>query len=400
MVVLNTLDPDPRVWKEGRSLAAAGYSVTILALRGKGQALLNEDDGMTVLRMFATSPYGLKPWNVVRVWTRFLWFLLNPRRERFAACHCHDADALPMGWMMAVKDKAHLIYDAHELIFSYVPIPCGFHPVRKVLLLAYRSFLRIVERRLIGNAQAVITVNVSLARILKRYYHLTKMPLAIYNSRRLTHVPLTDFIRNKTRISKEKVILFYQGAIREDREIERIIHLLPRLDERAVFVIAGPTNPPGYFESLESLAASLGVANRFFNLGYLDYDEELLEATASADVGVFLLPGNNLTYRYSLANKIFDYVMAGLPIVASDLPEMKNLIRRHHLGFTVALNDTDGVLKILQRLTKDQTLRQALRSKVIQVRDELCWERDEERLLDLYHSLIGISPGGSLKSLA
>jgi glycosyltransferase involved in cell wall biosynthesis len=388
MIVLNTLDPDPRVWKEGKSLAAAGYSVTILALRGKGQVSIKKEDGVIVLRMFTAPPYGHNPWKVVRAWIQFFCFLLAPRRDRFAVCHCHDAETLPMGWMISVKDKALLIYDAHELIFSYVPIPREFSSIRKGLLLAYRKFLRIVEKRLIGEARAVITVNVSLARILKRYYHLAKMPHAIYNSRRLTDVPFTDFIRNKTGISKEKVILFYQGAIRKDREIDRIVRLLPHLDERAVFVVAGPTNPPEYFESLASLAASLGVDNRFFGLGYLDYDAELLEATASADVGVFLLPGNNLTYRFSLANKIFDYVMAGLPIVASDLPEMKRLIQTYHIGFTVALDDANEVLGILQHLISDQALRQTLRSRVNQVREELCWERDEKRLLDLYSSLI------------
>ncbi len=387
MLVLNSLNPDPRVWKEARTLAESGYKVTILAMRESGQKMKEIQDGIVVWRIFEYSLYGPIIWNTIFTWIRFLSFIFGKKRESFDICHCHDAETLLAGYLLTKKDRARLIYDVHELAFSYIPLKYAQSWRRKILLFFYRFILRLIERVFIKKVEAVITVNHSLAGLIQKYYKLKEKPFVIYNSRKRTEVRKTDFIRSRTGIPNSHKILFYQGMIRKDRELERIIRLLPMLDEQIVFVVAGMVIPKEYFDELSSLADELSVKDRFYYIGFLDYDRDLLTATASADIGIFLLPGSNLTYKYSLANKFFDYLMAARPIVTSNLPEMKEIIKEYQIGFSVDIEDQESFVRIIHRLTSDEILYDTIVKNMERAKKDFCWEHDERKLIEIYKRL-------------
>jgi len=389
MIVLNTLDPDPRVWKEGASLVKAGYRVTILAVKGLEQEEMKTREGMLIWRMFNRHPYSLKVCQMIPIWLKFISYVFSKRRERFEVCHCHDAESLPMGYLLAKRDNALLIYDVHELSFSYIPLTYIDSLRKRGALFLYRLVVREFERILIKKANTVITVNRSLSNIIQKLFKLKERPYVIYNARKNVNVSKNDYIRSKIGIPKTHKILFYQGMIRPDRELDRVIKMLPLLDDKIVFVIAGLANPKVYIDQLHSLAHHLGVDQRFYYVGFLNYDHELLEATASADIGVFLLPGNNLTYKYSLANKIFDYIMGNLPMITSDLPEMKHIIEKYHIGFTMKIEDEFSFVDIVRRLTSDEELYRMIVRNIEKAKKELCWENEEKELLRAYHQLLG-----------
>jgi glycosyltransferase involved in cell wall biosynthesis len=389
MIVLNTLAPDPRVWKEGASLVKAGYRVTILAVKGLEQEEIKKWEGMLIWRIFNHYPYSLKIWQMIPIWLKFVFYVFSKKRERFEVCHCHDAEALPMGYLLAKRDNALLIYDVHELSFSFVPLTYIHSLKKRFVLFIYRFMVRGFERILIKKANAVITVNHSLSTIIRKLYKLKERPYVIYNARKIVNVPKNDYIRTKTGIPKTHKILFYQGMIRPDRELDRVIKILPLLDNEIVFVIAGLANSKVYLDQLHSLAHHLGVDQRFYYVGFLNYENELLEATASADIGVFLLPGTNLTYKYSLANKIFDYIMGNLPMITSDLPEMKRVIEKYHIGFTIKIEDEFSFVDIAHRLTSDEKLYRTIVRNIEKAKKDLCWENEEKGLLKAYHQLVG-----------
>lgn len=388
MIVLNTLEPDPRVWKEGASLIKAGHRVTILAVKGLGQEAMKIWEGMLIWRMFNRHPYSSKVWQMIPIWLKFISYVFSKRRERFEVCHCHDAEALPMGYLLAKRDNALLIYDVHELSFSYISLTYINSLKKRFVLFIYRLMVRGFEKILIKKANAVITVNHSLSTIIQKLYKLKERPYVIYNARKIVNISKNDYIRAKTGIPKTHKILFYQGMIRPDRELDRVIKILPLLDDEIVFVIAGLANSKVYLDQLHSLARHLGVDQRFYYVGFLNYDHELLEATASADIGVFLLPGNNLTYKYSLANKIFDYIMGNLPMITSDLPEMKRLIEKYHIGFTIKIEDEFSFVDVVHRLTSDEELYRMIVRNIEKAKNELCWENEEKELLRAYHQLL------------
>lgn len=389
MIVFNNLDPDPRVWKEATTLAKAGYAVTIVALRGRDQERQRREGGVLVWRMLDHFPYGPNLWKVIPEWIRIFRFIFKKKRKRFRVYHCHDPETLPVGYLLARRDKAQLIYDVHEVLRSYIPL--GHRPLRsRVLLAGYRCVMGWFEGRLIRKAQSVITVSRSIAQFLKKYYRLKRLPVTVRNTRYYVDISKNDFIRLRFGWGQDRKILFYQGVIRPDRELERILQALPRMKQNIVFVMAGAVSPEGYLDQLRSEARELGVEDRFHHIGNLKYDDELLMATASADIGVFWLPGSNLTYRFSLGNKIFDFIMADLPMITSDLPEMRRLIEQYRIGFCVPIDNQDLFVKKVHELVSDPSLYKTLVGNIRRIKRDLSWENEAKNLLDVYEALLRV----------
>jgi glycosyltransferase involved in cell wall biosynthesis len=388
MLVFNTLDPDPRVWKEAESLSQNGYRVVVFAQRGRNQKKVRRIHKFIVCRPFPFHPYGLKPWNPAVVWLIFLNYVFLRRRERFAIVHCHDAETLPFGLVLSRRDGAKLVYDAHELFFAY--LPTARHAPSRLRRLKYQVLRRVisfVEKRFIGRCYLVLTVNMSLSHMIQSRYGLAEPPVSLYNARKYTDVTKTCYLQQKLDIPRNGKVLFYQGAIRPDREIERIVEVLARLDKEWFLVVAGVVAPPEYLGRLRALAKGLDVADRFLYAGFLAYEQELLEATASSDVGIHLLPPTSLSHVYSLANKFFDYIMAEVPIVVNDLPEMKSIIKRYGVGVAVDLDRKDLIAEAIRKLASNREMYSAIVSRVRQAKQELCWEREEGKLLAAYERL-------------
>ncbi|MBW2059865.1 MAG: glycosyltransferase [Deltaproteobacteria bacterium] len=388
MVVLNSLDPDPRVWREAESLARAGWGVVVLAGKRPDQKRVEEGDGFVVLRLFQGFPYGPRPVETLLVWTRFLSYVFSRKRRRFSVVHCHDAETLPLGWVLSRSDGAKLVYDAHELFFDYVPADRYLRsPWQRFKNRVLRGVMSLVERRAIGRCDRVFTVNSSLSRMIEARYGLKERPEFLYNARRYTSVERTTYLRERLGIPVYGKILFYQGAIRPDREIERMIEILPLLEEEWFLVVAGQVSPPRYLDRLRRLAGSLCVGRRFSYGGFLDYEKELLLATASSDMGLFLLPPTNLTYRFSLANKLFDYVMAEIPMIVSDLPEMRGFVEKYGLGIAVDLERRDEIAGAITRLAEDRAMYRRIVANIREAKKELCWEKQEGKLVTVYQEL-------------
>jgi glycosyltransferase involved in cell wall biosynthesis len=388
MLVFTTLNPDPRVWQEAETLSVNGYRVTILARRGKGQKHATRCRGFLVRRPFEFSPFDPRPWKAVKVWLGFLGYVFSRRRERVAVVHCHDAETLPFGLILAKRDKARVVYDAHELFFDYIPTSrYTSSALEKVKARVLRKIMSLIERGLIKRCDQVATVNSSLSRLIQSHHGLKERPVFFYNTRRYTDTPKTAFLRERLGIPAGGKVLFYQGAIRPDREIERIVEVLAVLEGDWFLVVAGQVIPSTYLDRLKRLADRLNVSDRFLYAGLMEYDKELLVATASSDVGIFLLPPTNLTYTYSLANKFFDYVMAEVPLVVNDLPEMKSVIDRYGVGVAVPLDRKREIAETIQELVGDKMLYSEIVSRIRQAKRALCWERQEKKLLAVYRRL-------------
>ena len=389
MLVLNTLDPDPRVWREAESLSCHGHRVVVLAQRSKDQKKIERAGGFIVFRLFDHSPYGPNPWRTSAVWLSFLSYVFSRKRKTFSVVHCHDAETLPLGRILSRRDGAKLVYDAHELFFDY--IPTGRYSRsrwRKLKSRVLRRIMSLIEKKNIAKCQLVLTVNSSLSRMIQDRYGLADPPVFLHNARKYVTVAKTSYLRKKLNIPPEGKILFYQGAIRPDREIERMVEILPPLGRGWFLVVAGQVSPPDYLDHLFGLADSLQVKDRFRYGGFLDYEKELLMATASADIGFFLLPPTNLTYRYSLANKLFDYVMAEIPMVVSDLPEMTTFIEKHGVGISVGLNRQGEIAETIRDCVENRAVYSAFVGNIRRAKKELCWERQEPKLMAAYQKLL------------
>ena len=382
MLVYNSRDRDPRVWNEAESLASAGIQVDVYMLRRQGQPTVeNEPGGFRVIRFSEHSPKSRRPWTFLRAY-RELFKSIGERR--YHALQCHDASTLPAGTILARRQRIPLIYDAHE----YFPDHRRLDDARwwrRVLEKVSVNLLS--ERLLIRRAEAVITVSRGIAQLIQNRYELPSEPVVVRNVQRYRNVePASPGLRGIIRSNKPAHLLLFQGAVTPLRGLETCLRVTARTRDTHL-VTLGPV-APGYRNKLIAEAESLGIGERFSLVDPVPF-EQLLDLTASADVGLYLIPTSDLTlsYRYSLPNKVFEFVMARLPFVATGLPEIESVVRERSIGICVDPSDTESAAVAVRRLLEDKDLRTEMKNELDRAARDLSWDKEQEQLLAVYRSL-------------
>ena len=139
--------------------------------------------------------------------------------------------------------------------------------------------------------------------------------------------------------------------------------------------------------ALEALASELGLSKRVHFPGYVPL-EELLSYTASADIGLSLIQNTSPSYYYALPNKILEYVMAGLPVVASDFPEMRRIVQEYEVGEVVSdPSSSQEVAAAIVKILQDPERYQQMRSNTRRAAEILNWENEQRKLFSLYDEL-------------
>ena len=149
-----------------------------------------------------------------------------------------------------------------------------------------------------------------------------------------------------------------------------------------VFLGEGPLQPV-----LEAHVRRLGLEQRVRFLPMVPPDE-LLRATASADVGACLIEGITLSLRLALPNKLFEYLMAGLPVLASDLPELRRVVAGYDVGLLVDWQDQAALVRALRDMVEHPERRARWASHAPRVLETFNWEAASERLQRIYRDLL------------
>ncbi|MCU0369003.1 MAG: glycosyltransferase, partial [Cyclobacteriaceae bacterium] len=144
-----------------------------------------------------------------------------------------------------------------------------------------------------------------------------------------------------------------------------------------VFVIAGGGE---YEEYYQKLAAEMKLTDRVCFFGKLT-QEELPKITASADVGVALIENLSTSYYYALPNKLFEYIMAEVPVIVSNLPQMKEIVTKYDVGYVVEFESKDELANAIKKLTEDDKLCESKKQNCHIASLELNWEKEVANLL-------------------
>ncbi|MCO5171744.1 MAG: glycosyltransferase [Planctomycetes bacterium] len=301
---------------------------------------------------------------------------LNVRLARAAAAeradvyHAHDLDTLLAGVLAKRRTGARLVYDFHELY--------PLQHAEGVKTSVWRGYHEALERRLIGAADALVTVNESLARHNARAYGvLAALPLL--------NVPvLQPAPRPTLRPGAERVVL-YHGGYSPHRGLETLLEAARHL-RGARLVMRGV----GAFEAeLRRLAARAGVADRVTFAPPVPMTE-LVRSAQEADIGVIPYLPVCVNNYYSLPNKLFEYLMAGLAVVASDVPELRRAVLGHEVGAVYDPRDARGLAAAIDGLVADDRRLEATRRAAFDAaRARFNWEVEQQKLLDLYARLAG-----------
>jgi glycosyltransferase involved in cell wall biosynthesis len=357
MLLHKSVVHDSRVRREAATLAQAGHDVTVVELDPDARGRL---DGFS--RVSAAPPAWVRralPFHLYRA--AFLAaFVARVVRGRPDVVHAHDAAMLLPGLLGARLTGAKLVYDSHELATGV--------PYREV---GWTRFVSAVEKIALPRCAAVVTVTDGIADRLHERYRLRQRPVVVRNVCGLPAAPPTGELRARLDIGDAPLVL-HQGAAAPDRGCEVLIRAMAEVPG-AHLVFLGDEGEPGYVDRLRALADS-----RVHFVPSVPV-ERLLALTAEADVGVSLLQDTCENHRLALPNKVFEYVAAGVPVVASDLPEMRRLIERHGIGWTVAPDSSHEIAA---------AVREAL-AAATRVDCAFSWQSESRGLRRAYEALAG-----------
>ena len=358
-----------RALKQLRALAALGMTVEALTLGPPAQP----SDAEPGIRLHVLPrAVGRGPRFFGRMHARFRQAALaRPAR----VYHASDLFTLPAMAAAAQQHGGRLVYDAREL-YPYVASTAG-RP-------AVRWFWRAVEGRFIRRADAVFTVSDSIAERLVALYGVAR-PAVLHNVPPLRSVVPSNYLREQTGLGAETTLLLHQGQIQKDRGCELLADAMREVrGALLVFLGGGPLKP-----ALRHHVEEAGLTDRIHFLDPVAPDA-LLPVTASADVGITLLEDTCLNHRYALPNKLFEYLMAGLPVLASDLPEMRAVVERFEVGLVVNPADRGALVKTLQAMVDNKEARARWSAHTPRVFETFSWEKASQHLTEIYRSLLDL----------
>ena len=113
---------------------------------------------------------------------------------------------------------------------------------------------------------------------------------------------------------------------------------------------------------------------------------KLLEYTSLGDVGLTLDKDTNLNYRYSLPNKLFDYIQARVPVLASKLTEVEKIIRNFEIGELINSHEPKHIAEKLNFMLDSEDKRREWKKNLEQAAEELCWENEEGKLIEIFEN--------------
>ncbi len=384
-VVMFRLSPaatDPRLMRSATALREAGLAVTVIdVVAGRETPREEVIEGITFKHIVMPSWFvsaRFKPWFLVkllRINLQGAWRLL---REEVDIYHAFVERALPAVYIAARLRRKPLIFDAPEL-------PLADRAVLRWPRL--HAIARAALRYMTPRCQGAISTSPHFVEVIERDYRGRRVTL-LRNTPYHRQIPRTNRLREHLGLSAETRIALYQGILQPNRGLDLLVHAAPFLDPDVVIVMLGPDRPPTRAR-LEAEIARLGVADRVKILPAVPY-EELLEWTASADLGLTLLPPDySLSIRYCLPNKFFEYLMVGLPVLSSSLDMIAEIIQRYDVGSVEASTDPATVAATINRLIHDREALERMSHNARQAAlEEFNWEREKGRLLELYGAIL------------
>ena len=358
-----------RALKQLRILARLGASVEVLCI---GSTKERTDLASGLRLSILPRPQGSGPAFFAQVHGCFRRAV---QRIPARVYHASDLYTLPALASAARRHDSRLAYDAREF-YAHVAATAGRPWIR--------TFWRLVEGRYIRQADAVFTVSESIADRLAQRYAIPR-PMLIYNVPPRQNVSASTYLRKHAGVADDQVLLLHQGQIQKDRGCYLLVDAMRDVRGAVlVFLGGGPLKP-----DLRHRVAEAGLA---YQVRFLDPvpPDALLPVTASADAGITLLEDTCLNHRFALPNKLFEYLMAGLPVLGSDLPEIRRVVAGHGVGLLVNPADRDALVKALQRMVDDTEARARWRSATPRVFETFSWEEASQRFEATYRDLLSL----------
>ncbi len=298
----------------------------------------------------------------------FIYLLLH----KYDLLVANDLDTLLPNYLVSKLKLIPLVYDSHEFFTEVPELQNRFF---------VKWFWSTIEKTIFPELKYVITVSEPIASHYEMLYGVR--PLVIKNfSRNSVHI--ARYSKEDLGIPNDDLLVIIQGTgINIDKGSEELIDALKINSGVSLTVVGSGDVVP----CLKLRANKLGIGDRVKFIQTVSW-EKLISYTKTADIGMCLEKDTNLNYRYSLPNKLFDYISAGIPVIASNLPETRKIIMENNLGVIIESVTSENISKALYELKNDPERLKEFRLNAISASLRLNWEIESKKVVEFYNKVL------------
>lgn len=360
--VINDLVTDQRVNKSCLTLQKLGYEVLLVGRQQRKSPLMDDRPYAThrMKLLFEKGPLFYAEYNI-----RLFFFLLFHKVNLLLS---NDLDtALPNFFISKLKG-VKMIYDSHEY-FTETPELVGRPRVQRVW--------KRIEGFVVPRLKEMITVCDSIAELFEQQYGV-KCHVVRNIPPKAALPPKGDKIA--LGLPEDKHLLVLQGSgINIQRGAEELVEAMRYLEDCFLMVIGGGDVLP----VLKRMVSDLHIEDRVRFFPRMPY-RQMMAYTQLAELGFVLDKDTNLNYRFCLPNKLFDFIQAGVPIVASHLVEIEKIIKKYHIGLFIPDHQPVSIAETVKRGLNDAAARTEWQQGLALAAEELCWEKEQQTLIEIY----------------
>lgn len=369
-VYQSTYHCERRIQRAVNALSKRGIfqSFILVGIRGENKndeaelrALYPAEVTFLLFRLFTRrSSFVYKIINKLIFNFKILYFVLSKRIDTVT---CHSLPELPLCTIIAKIKSCRLVYDAHELETETY---CS-RGVRK-------RTLKIVETVLIRFVDSLITVNQSIASWYKDHYTIENIYIVRNIPDKRPNIDKNSVnLKRDLGVGSDEVLFIYQGILAKERGIYESIDIFKEYENKHILFL-------GYGDEENNIKL---ISQECGNIHYHSAvpSDELLCYTACADIGIFLLENSCLSYYYCLPNKVYEYLLAGIPILVPNFPELASLVKQYECGWLLP-DRREEYFSFIDSLSRVEIERKKM--NVRKMLSSISWEAEVDSLMGAY----------------
>ena len=360
--VINDLVTDQRVNKSCLTLQKAGYEVLLVGRKQRKSPPMDERPYAThrMKLLFEKGPLFYAEYNI-----RLLFFLLFHRAHLLLS---NDLDTILPNYFISRLKGIKMVFDSHEY-FTETPELVHRPKVQRIW--------KRIEGYVVPKLDEMITVCDSIADLFREKYGVKVLVIRNIPPRKALP-PKGD--KTTLGLPVDKHLLILQGSgINIQRGAEELVQAMAFLDDCFLMIIGGGDVLP----ILKQMVEELNITDRVCFFPRMPY-QQMMAYTQLAELGFCLDKDTNLNYRFSLPNKLFDFIQASVPIVASHLTEIEKIIRKYDLGLFIEDHKPETIAAVIREALSDEVRREQWQHNLALAAQDLCWENEEQKLLEIY----------------
>lgn len=419
--VWNHFTNDARVLRECTALAEAGYDVDLIAIddpKDKNLKRFEEINGFNVIRVTRYPKYliftkkvlsfikknkisilplavvfamGFAYFTILTLIIALYLFIIAFGKTRalliklhiilqmiiygikgnYDVYHSNDLNTLPQGYICSkVIRKRKLVYDSHEVQTSRT---------------GYSGKVYYIEKFFVKRVDKMMMTTKTRADYTEDLYKISNIEV-IHNYPFNTG---DESINNKydlykiLDIPKNEPILLYQGGIQQGRGLENIVQAIPYFKRGiTVFIGDGKIKP-----KIKEMVSKLGVEDKVRFLDKVPVNE-LKYYTANAYLGFQVL--NNVCFNHysALSNKLFEYIMSDIPVVACNFPEIKRVVEGEKIGICIDSHDYKEIANAVNRILENKSLHEEFKKNCKKTKKKYNWDNEKLKFVNIYDDLL------------